>query len=291
MTGGAFKIAKEEIGETLSNFNFIRGDLAVADQAYGTLNGMKRRRNRSADCFAVCDENGNKVDVAGGFAALKSGEHSEAVVFAALPDKTGIPARVCVKRKDKEACEKSRKRLERRASRKGGDLREKTVAFNEFIVVATSPPDSVGADETLETYRRRRRVEMHFKRLKSIMDFGDLPKQNPAASEARLNGKIMVALSIEAFIAKASFSPATESNAGRGLWRETASVHLVLKTDLGLRTLEDCERIAKRLECEKRKRGIRRQMCNTLGCSKTRLMASVLEQLLTPGEHWISHKC
>jgi hypothetical protein len=52
-----------------------------------------------------------------------------------------------------------------------------------------------------------RQVEIHFKRLKSIPDFGDLPKKNPAASEARLNGKILAALLIEAFIAKASFSP------------------------------------------------------------------------------------
>ncbi|MDR2795790.1 MAG: hypothetical protein LBB47_03650 [Spirochaetaceae bacterium] len=33
-----------------------------------------------------------------------------------------------------------------------------------------------------------------------------MPKKNPAASRAWLNGKIMVALLIEAFIAKASFS-------------------------------------------------------------------------------------
>ncbi|MDR2246772.1 MAG: transposase, partial [Treponema sp.] len=92
-------------------------------------------------------------------------------------------------------------------SGKGNKLREKTVAFNEFIVVVTSLPHSVSADEVLETYRLSWQVEIHFKRLKSILDFGDLPKKNPAASEAWLNGKILVALLIEAFIAKASFSP------------------------------------------------------------------------------------
>jgi hypothetical protein len=34
-----------------------------------------------------------------------------------------------------------------------------------------------------------------------------LPKKNPAAAEAWLTGKITAALLIEAFIAKASFSP------------------------------------------------------------------------------------
>jgi IS4 transposase len=134
---------------------------------------------------------------------LKSGE---AAVFAAIPDKTRIPVRICAKRKDEEACEKSLKRLERRASRKGRNLQEKTVEFNEYVVVVTSLGNSVTAEEVLETYRRRRQVEIRFKRLKSILDLGDLPKKNPAASEAWLNGKIMVALLIEAFIAKASFS-------------------------------------------------------------------------------------
>ncbi|MDR0706854.1 MAG: transposase [Treponema sp.] len=214
MTSDTFKITKEEIGETLSNFNFRRGDVVVADRAYGTLNGVNHCLNRSADyilrlredCFAVYDKNGNTFDSTGDFAALESGERSEAAGFAALPDKTRIPVRICVKRKDKEGCGKSRERLGRRASGKDDNLREKTVSFNECIVVATSLPHSVGAGEVLETYRWRRQAEIYFKRLKSIMDFGDLPKKNPAASEAWLNGKIMVALLIEAFIAKRAFS-------------------------------------------------------------------------------------
>jgi hypothetical protein len=124
------------------------------------------------DGFAVYDENGNTVDITGVFAGLKSGESGEAAFFAVLSDKTRIPVRICVKRKDKEACENSRKRPESRASRKGRSLREKTVVFNEFIVVVPSLPNSVVADEVFETYRRRRQVEISFKRLKSILDLG-----------------------------------------------------------------------------------------------------------------------
>jgi hypothetical protein len=72
-------------------------------------------------------------------------------------------------------------------------------------VVVTVLPNSISTAEVLETYRRCRQVEIHFKRLKSIPDFGDLPKKNPAALEAWLNGKITAALLIEAFIGKASF--------------------------------------------------------------------------------------
>jgi hypothetical protein len=137
------------------------------------------------------------------------------------------------------------------------------VAFNKFIVVATSLASSVSADEVLETYRWRWQIEMQFKRLKSILELGDLPKKNPVASEAWLNGKILVALLIEAFIAKGSFLPETLVNTSRSIWRETAFVSLVLKTNLGLGILENYGDIAKRLECEKRKGKIRYQMCNT----------------------------
>jgi transposase len=60
-------------------------------------------------------------------------------------------------------------------------------------VAVTSLPHSVSADEVLETYRWCWQVETHFKRLKSIPGSGDVPKKNPAASEAWLNGKIMAA--------------------------------------------------------------------------------------------------
>jgi hypothetical protein len=272
MTSDTFKITKGETGETLSNFTFRRGDAVIADRAYGTINGIKACRACGADyilrlrtnCFAVYDEKGGKYDISGGCGRLKNGECSEAAAFAALPNKTQISVRVCVRRKDKEGCEKPGKRLDRRASRRGNRLQEKTAAFNELIVAATSLPATVSAEEVLEAYRRRWQAGIHFKRLKSIPGFGGLPKKNPVASEARLNGKIMATLLIEAFIAKASFPPRDRrTNTNRSIWRETAFVHLVLKTNLGLRILEDYEHIAKRLECEKRKRGIRYQMCNT----------------------------
>jgi transposase len=86
--------------------------------------------------------------------------------------------------------------------------------FNEFIVAITSLPNSVSPDEVLETCRWHWQVEIHFKRLKSILDFGGLPKKDPTASEAWLNGKIMVALLIILLIMRAvaqKYTDATNS--------------------------------------------------------------------------------
>ncbi len=62
------------------------------------------------------------------------------------------------------------------------------------------------AEQILDLYRLRWQVELYFKRLKSILDFGELPKKKTEHSLAWLNGKLMIALLIERVIAK-SFSP------------------------------------------------------------------------------------
>jgi hypothetical protein len=81
--------------------------------------------------------------------------------------------------------------------------------FNEYIVVVTSLPDSITAEQVLSVYRLRWQAEITFKRMKSILDFGDVPKKKTENSLSWLNGKLMVALLIESVIAK-SFSPNEE---------------------------------------------------------------------------------
>lgn len=221
MRSDTFKITNRKVGESLLNFDFKKGDLILADRAYGTVNGITHCIQCGAEyimrlrtnCFAVYDAAGAKIDFLSEIRGLDHGKSAEFTGHVRLADKREIPVRICVKRKDEAACVLSQKRLARRESKKQCVVQETTKEFNKYIVLATSLPSDVTADEILETYRYRWQVEIHFKRLKSILGYGDLPKKNPAASEAWLNGKIMVALLIEAFISKSSFPP-TEEHTG-----------------------------------------------------------------------------
>lgn len=76
-------------------------------------------------------------------------------------------------------------------------MSEKTKLFNEYIVVVTSLKSDVKAEKVLELYRYRWQVELYFKRLKSILDYGELPKKKEESVFAWLNGKLMIALLIE----------------------------------------------------------------------------------------------
>lgn len=215
MSNVGHKITTQDVGETLVNFELKAGDLVVADRAYGTLNGILHSLNSKADYilrlranhFSIYNEEGKKIDIVSKVASLDYEESTEVMGFA----KNGqefIPVRVCIRRKSKTDCDKSKKKLLNRKTNKGfKSIRDTTIKFNEYIIVATSLPKNIPAESVLETYRLRWQVEILFKRLKSILNFGELPKKKEESSLAWLNGKLMVALLIEHFLGTSLFFP------------------------------------------------------------------------------------
>ena len=61
--------------------------------------------------------------------------------------------------------------------------------------------------KVLEAYRLRWQVELAFKRMKSMIGFGHLPKKDPASARAWLHGKLFVSLLAEHLIAAADTFP------------------------------------------------------------------------------------
>ena len=215
MSSVEYKITGRDVGESLCNFTLRAGDLAIADRIYGTLKSMLHSTESGADyifrlrsgSFHIYDDKDAQIDLLDQFADLHPDESKDIYGYARAADGTKVPIRVCVKRKSEEAIKAAMKRLARKSSKNQKKASETTKKFNEYVVVATSLPAEVSAEEVLETYRLRWQVECYFKRLKSIMDFGEMPKKREDSILAWLNGKIMVALMIEILLSAKSFSP------------------------------------------------------------------------------------
>ena len=119
-----------------------------------------------------------------------------------------IPVRICFKKKDADALDSTRKKMKRKESKKQTTISDSTYAFNEYIVLCTSLDRTIiTAEEVVELYRYRWQVELYFKRLKSILGYGELPKKSEKSIFSWLNGKLMIALLIESIIGRAVFSP------------------------------------------------------------------------------------
>ncbi len=62
------------------------------------------------------------------------------------------------------------------------------------MVFTTLPGTAANAEQVLEGYRLRWQIELVFKRLKSIVQLGHVPKLDDQSSRAWLLGKLFVAL-------------------------------------------------------------------------------------------------
>jgi len=209
------KITTNKVGESLCNFEFKPKYIVVADRGYANIKGIEHCRKSGAqyvmrlrkNSFTVRNEQGEKIDLLEVFRNLKPDQCADLTAFATNLDGDNIPIRICATRKTAEAILLTQKKTRRKESKKQCTISEETKSFNEYIVLATDLDKGVSAKEILSTYRLRWQVEIYFKRLKSILDFGELPKRRPDSVIAWLNGKLMIALLIEILLAKASFPP------------------------------------------------------------------------------------
>jgi len=95
------------------------------------------------------------------------------------------------------------------ASKKGKELRPETLEYAEYITLfTTASRRNLKGEDVLSLYRGRWQIELAFKRLKSIIGVGHLPKSDATSCIAWLYGKMFVALLVERLYREAeSFSP------------------------------------------------------------------------------------
>jgi len=108
-------------------------------------------------------------------------------------------------RKGKVEIEKTIQKQKKKANRIQRCISERSIEHNAFIVLATNL--SYTPEQIFELYRARRQIEMVFKRLKSLFDFGNVPAKNPNSVKAWLYGKLLLAGICEASIKRSHFPP------------------------------------------------------------------------------------
>ena len=218
MSAALYNITSQEVGEKLSNFDLKEKDLVLGDRIYSSVNGIEHCMNCGADFvlrvryngFHSYNADGTTMDL--GEAITGSGKETGDInVFLKTQAGNIIPARVCYCKKDEEAIKATLKRIKKRDNKHQTTTSKEAKAFNEYIVVVTSLGETITAEEILDLYRYRWQVELYFKRLKSLLGYGELPKKKENSIFAWLNGKIMIALLIELVISKATFPPKGES--------------------------------------------------------------------------------
>jgi hypothetical protein len=213
-----YKITTQQTGETFKNFIIEPDDLFIADRGYCSLNGIEQcikcggsfvirvRKN----CFKMYNAAGETIDILELLRSLSENDVLDLNVCALGNNNQCIPMRICAMRKMEDDIIAKQKKIRQKASKHQRVVSEEAKEFSEYIVLVTNLPERIIGAQVLELYRLRWQVEIYFKRLKSIMNFGELPKRRSESVMAWLNGKIMIALLIEKIIGRENFSPSGE---------------------------------------------------------------------------------
>jgi hypothetical protein len=213
-----FRLTQPDEGESLLNFPVVPGDLLIGDRMYGTLNGFWHVRNSGGDFIVRIRSKAfplyvpgseKKIDLLARLRRLRIGEAREWLVEARSPDHKPMLLRVCAVRKGREAAEASVRRRLEQARVKQQPVSAKALEWQRYVVSATSAgSERLSAEQVLQCYRIRWQSEIAFKRLKSIMGLGHLPKVDTESARAWLHGKILAALLVQTIVDEGRlFSP------------------------------------------------------------------------------------
>jgi IS4 transposase len=119
------------------------------------------------------------------------------------------PGRLVAVKRDRWSACLERRALRKRASKKQKKL-SRTALFlaGYFFVWTDVSTETLDAAAVLAWYRCRWQIELYFKRMKSILGLGNLPKRSEDSCRAWLHGKLLVALLLERLLDNAEhFSP------------------------------------------------------------------------------------
>jgi len=188
--------------ENLERFPVARGDLILADRGYCHPSGVAKVSRQGADIIVRLN---SSVPLFGPdeqrFPLLprlrrlsRAGSIGQWRVWMHDQDQA-VAGRLCAVRKSQQAIASAQRKLDQREHKHQIRVRPETREYAHYVMVFTTLPDSeMGAGEVLEYYRFRWQIELVFKRLKSILAVGHLPKRDEQSSRAWLYGKLFVAL-------------------------------------------------------------------------------------------------
>lgn len=205
-------------GESFKQFPVKKKDCIVGDRAYSTLQGIEYlkqkgayslvRINSSTLNFYASDE--DKFDVLAAVSDLKQAyETGEWGVKLKNDNGDFLDGRLCVVRKSQISEEIAIKKIIKEANKRQRKVKPATLEYAKYVIIFTTlPGDEFNLNTVLEWYRLRWQIELAFKRLKSLVCLGHLPKYDEQSSKAWLYGKLLVGLMVEKLMSYAgSISP------------------------------------------------------------------------------------
>jgi hypothetical protein len=204
----AFELTGVRTAEALERAGIGPGELVMGDRVYARPGGLHHITEAGGEYLVrvgrrslrLADRAGEPLDLT---ALLdRSDREGSCDIDVVVQDGSGkracLPARLVLVRKPPEAAEKARKRALRESQRGGHKNDPLSLRCAEHLMLITSlDRKRASAGQLGELYRLRWRIELAFKRLKSLLSLDRLPARDKDLARSWILAHLIVALLIE----------------------------------------------------------------------------------------------
>lgn len=212
---GHFELTDQQAGETLDRIPVVKGEIRLADRAYLQPDRMAKVIDAGADVVIRAgwksahwvDEAGNAIDVAGELRDATAGP-VDRPIWIQRKDGSLLAVRLVAIRKPQQAANEARRKARREAQRGGHTISKQTLDAADWVILITSlkPEDFTTAD-VLALYRLRWRIELGFKRLKSLMGLKGPPGTSESSARPHILAHLLTILLLEPLVDELEDSP------------------------------------------------------------------------------------
>jgi hypothetical protein len=213
---GFFELTDEKGGETLDRIPVVEGEIRIGDRAYLQPDRMATVLGAGADILVRAgwkgarwlDADGKPVDILAEFRKGAARGLIDRPIWIARKSGPALALRLVAVKKPAQAVAEA-KRKAHLAARKGGhQISKGTLAAAEWVILVTSlPPETFSTADILALYRLRWRIELGFKRLKSLIGLKGPPGTDERSARPYVLAHLLVILLLEPLIDEFDDSP------------------------------------------------------------------------------------
>jgi hypothetical protein len=213
---GHFELTDQRAGETLDRIAVVKGEIRLADRAYLQPDRMAVLLEGGAD-FVIragwkgarwLDAEGLPLDLIAVLHAASSRGLIDRPIWIKRKGAVPLALRLVAIKKPEQAAAAARRKARRDAQRERYQLSKQTLEAADWVILVTSlSVEQFPTADVLALYRLRWRIELGFKRLKSLVGLKGPPGTDERSARPHVLAHLLMILLLEPLIDELEVSP------------------------------------------------------------------------------------
>lgn len=213
---GDFVLTDERGGEQLDRVPVVKGEIRIADRAYLQPDRIDHVLAQGGDVVLRAgwkaarwqDAGGKPIDLIAWLRTAAEEGLIDRPIWVGRKGGVALALRLVAIKKPPTAAAAARRKARRGAQREGCQLSRATLAAADWVILLTSlPADAFPTTDVLALYRLRWRIELAFKRLKSIVGLEGPPGFDERSARPYVLAYLLMILLLEPLVDQLEDSP------------------------------------------------------------------------------------